>query len=95
MVHHITLRMMPLNAKTPYTGSKTVKIGNDFGLYIKHIGYVDFIIPNNCYIFSLNKLLHVPHINKNVLSVSRFAHDNVVFFEFHPHHYLVKRHDTK
>ena len=40
--------------------------------------------------YKLNKLLHVPSISKNLLSVSQFARDNFVFFEFHPHLCLVK-----
>lgn len=30
------------------------------------------------------------HIAKNLLSVSKFAHDNDVYFEFHPYSYCVK-----
>ncbi|PON50828.1 hypothetical protein PanWU01x14_220650 [Parasponia andersonii] len=33
--------------------------------------------------FTLKHLLHVPTISKNLISVSRFARDNAVFFEFH------------
>jgi len=51
--------------------------------------------PNNSHItFKLNKLLHVPSISKNLLSVSQFAQDNVVFFEFHSHLCLVKSQGT-
>ena len=39
---------------------------------------------------SLNHLLHVPEITKNLLSVSKFARDNNVFFEFHPNFCLIK-----
>ena len=43
----------------------------------------------------LNKLLHVPAITKNLLSVSQFARDNHVFFEFHSDFCCVKHQDTK
>lgn len=43
----------------------------------------------------LHKLLHVPKIKKNVLSVSRFAKDNNVYFEFHNKYCLVKSQVTK
>jgi len=49
-------------------------------------GSSSFVSPNDFHItFKLNKLLHVPSISKNLLSVSQFAKDNAVFFEFHPH----------
>lgn len=35
-------------------------------------------------------MLHVPNITKNLLSVSSFAKDNGVFFEFQPCHCFVK-----
>lgn len=35
-------------------------------------------------IFHLNNMLHVPTITKNLISVSQFAKDNGVYFEFHP-----------
>jgi hypothetical protein len=38
----------------------------------------------------LHNLLHVPSITKNLISVSKFARDNHVFFEFHPNFCLVK-----
>ena len=44
---------------------------------------------------SLHNLLHVPSINKNLVSVSQFAKDNNVYFEFFPNHCFVKNQDTK
>ena len=93
--HHFTHDDLTLTTKTPYTGSETMKIGNGFDLYIKHIGTIVYNSPNNHCTFSLNNLFHVPHITKNLLNVSRFAHDNDVFFKFHPHHCFVKKQDTK
>lgn len=40
--------------------------------------------------FHLSRILHVPHICKNLLSVNRFTNDNNVCMEFHPHHLYVK-----
>ena len=52
--------------------------------------------PNDVGItFKLHKLLHVPSILKNLLSVSQFAKDNSVFFEFHPHVCLVSQETNK
>ena len=35
-------------------------------------------------------MLHVPQIQKNLLSVSKFIADNNVYFEFHPSYFCVK-----
>ena len=50
--------------------------------------------PNDDITFKLHKLLHVPSISKNLLSVSKFVKNNSVFFEFHPHLSLVKSQET-
>lgn len=46
--------------------------------------------PFNSKLFSLNQLLHLPLITKNLITVSKFAKDNHVFFEFYPDFCLVK-----
>ena len=54
-----------------------------------------FILDLSNHSFQLNKLLHVPSITKNLLSVSQFAKDNKVCFEFHHDSCCVKCQDTK
>lgn len=56
--------------------------GNGAGLHISHFGHSSLSTSINR-VLSLNNLLHVPHITKNLISVSQFAKDNSVFFEFH------------
>ena len=64
-------------------------------VHINGSGSSSFLSPINSHVcFRLNNLLHVPSITKNLLSVNKFAKDNSVFFEFHPHHYLVKSQGT-
>ena len=66
-------------------------VGNGFQLPIASIGSASFTDLNTHNTFSLQHLLHVPTISKNLLSVSRFASDNQVYFEFHADVCLVKR----
>jgi len=74
-----------------FDGLDQIFIGNGEGLSISSAGSSSFVSPNDSHItFKLNKLLIVPSISKNLLSVSQFAKDNYVFFEFHPHLCLVK-----
>jgi len=86
--HHLTPDASTLNHKTPYIVSEMVKIGNNTCLSIKNIGFSTYTTPNFSTKFSLTHLLHVPSISKSLLSVSKFARDNHVFFEFHADHCL-------
>lgn len=47
-------------------------------------------ITTNSKLLHLKNALHVPRIQKNLMSVSQFAQENDVFFELHPFHFLVK-----
>lgn len=59
-------------------------------------GSSSFKSPFNSKItLGLNKILLVPNLTKNLISVSKFAQDNRVFFEFHAFRCVVKSQDTK
>lgn len=89
--HHITSDAQNLAQKAPYTGSEQVMLGNGQGLAIQSIGSSKLVSNSNpSFPLALNNLLHVPHITKNLLSVSQFAKDNNVYFEFHPSSCFVK-----
>ena len=45
---------------------------------------------NSCVSLSLNHRLYVPTITKNLISVSKIAKDNAVYFEFHSNYCAVK-----
>lgn len=67
-------------------------MGNGQGLHISSIGSSKFLShfhPNDVAL-KLNDLLLVPSITKNLVSVSKFAKDNNVYFEFHCSHCFVK-----
>ena len=77
--HHITNDTNNYNTKTSYTGSEHIKLGNDAGLQIAHLGSTNLSSTSRSSCFVLNKLLHVPTVTKNLLSVSQFARDNKSF----------------
>ena len=80
---------------THFHGPDQIFIGNGEGLSISNTGFSSFISRNDVGItFKLHKLLHLPSILKNLLSVSQFGKDNSVFYEFHPHVCLVKSQKT-
>jgi histone deacetylase 1/2 len=89
--HHVTPDPSNLSDSVSLPGSDQVLMGNGQGLSINSVGSMNFpskINPNSN--LTLKDLLLVPSITKNLLSVSKFAQDNQVFFEFHPSFCLVK-----
>jgi len=88
---HVTGDSQNIKQFTHFDGLDHIFIGNSEGLSISKTDSSTFIYPTNTGMtLKLHKLLHVPSILKNLLSVSQFAKDNSVFFEFHPHVCLVK-----
>jgi histone deacetylase 1/2 len=67
--------------RVPYQGQEQVLMGNGQGVKIQSLGHSNFQSPYNPNVqLKLHNLLHVPNISKNLLSVSKFAQDNNVFF---------------
>lgn len=94
--HHLTYNPNNLSYSSPYTGQDQVVMGNGQGVSIHSLGQSQFHSPNEPNVkLTLKDLLHVPNISKNLLSVSKFAQDNNVIFEFHPYHCFVKYQDSK
>ncbi|WJX96151.1 hypothetical protein P8452_77393 [Trifolium repens] len=93
--HHLTFNPNNMTYRIPYQGQDQVLMGNGQGVSIQSLGHSQFYSPNNPNVrLKLNELLHVPHISKNLLSVSKFAQDNHVIFEFHPYTCYVKSQDS-
>ena len=81
---------------SPYQGADQLHVGNGQGLQLSHVGNSNIILPHSSSrTFKLHDLLCVLSITKNLVSVSKLARDNSVFFEFHPFHYFVKSQGTK
>ena len=87
--HRLTNNMANLNLRSEdYTGSDQVLVGNGAGLQISQIG-PSILTPSKTP-FVLKQLLLVPEIQKNLISVQQFCHDNLVCFEFHDRFFLIK-----
>ncbi|KAL4384608.1 hypothetical protein GQ457_15G016610 [Hibiscus cannabinus] len=91
--HHITSDRANLQADTAYTGTHSLLVGNGAKVNITHVDLDSLTSPTRS--IQLGDLLCVPDIKKNLLSVSQFARDNNVYFEFYPHHCSVKDIQTK
>ncbi|MCH81099.1 retrovirus-related Pol polyprotein from transposon TNT 1-94, partial [Trifolium medium] len=89
--HHLTYDPYNLAQSSPYFGHDQVMMGNGQGVSIHSLGQSSFHSPSDPSVkLELKDLLHVPSISKNLLSVSKFAQDNNVIFEFHPYKCFVK-----
>jgi len=93
--HHVTPDASNLMDSMSLSGSDQVHIGNGQGLAITSVGSLQFPSPlHPKTTLKLSNLLLVPSITKNLVSVSQFAKDNDVYFEFHPNHCFVKSQDS-
>jgi hypothetical protein len=87
--NYLTNDLSNLNLRTKeYKGTDQIKVSNGQGLDILHTGLAQ--ISSSTKNFTLPNLLHVPQIEKNLISVNQFTHDNQVFIEFHPRCFRVK-----
>ncbi|KAB2608352.1 hypothetical protein D8674_011520 [Pyrus ussuriensis x Pyrus communis] len=76
--HHMTADINALNQVAPYQGSDNITIGNGSSLPIKHIG--SSAIHTSDHSLVLRKVLHVPNIARNLLSVKQLCADNNSWF---------------
>ncbi|KAG8501842.1 hypothetical protein CXB51_004605 [Gossypium anomalum] len=86
--HHVCRDVTGLGESTPYSGTSCLLIGDGTPSTILSVGSSSFHTKTK--ILRLSNILYVPNIRKNLLSVSRFAKEHNVFFEFHPSYCVVK-----
>uniref|UniRef100_A0A803NRX0 Retrovirus-related Pol polyprotein from transposon TNT 1-94-like beta-barrel domain-containing protein n=1 Tax=Cannabis sativa TaxID=3483 RepID=A0A803NRX0_CANSA len=90
--NHCTSDAQNLASGSTYEGPEWLFVGDVTGLSIKHISHSFLSNSSISYPLILNNLLHVPALTKNLRSVSKFARDNNVLFEFHSDVCFVKDH---
>nr|KYP66259.1 hypothetical protein KK1_012546 [Cajanus cajan] len=88
---HVIGNQQNIQQINPFKGLDQIFIGNGQGLPIHSSSSLFFLSQYNPkFSLALHNLLHVPNITKNLISVSKFAKGNSVFFEFHSTYCLVK-----
>ncbi|KAG8499323.1 hypothetical protein CXB51_005887 [Gossypium anomalum] len=92
-IHYVCRNDFDLHGSTPYSGNSSLLMGNGVSTKITSVGNV--VIPTTQKLLHLSNVLCVPSIRKNLLSVSKFATDNNVFFEFHPSYCVIKDIQTR
>ncbi|KZV57610.1 hypothetical protein F511_03070 [Dorcoceras hygrometricum] len=90
--HHMTGNAGMLKNIRPYFGSDSVLIGDGTLLGIKSVG--DTQIQNGNQTLPLNNVLHVPNLNRNLLSISQLTDHYPVNCEFSNVDFCVKERAT-
>lgn len=92
--HHITSHLGNLNLASPYQGKSQLIVGNGSPVPIRNIGSMELPTLQKYKSVALNKVLHIPDITKNLLSISQFLKDNHAIIEFHADSCLIKDVET-
>ncbi|KAL5768042.1 hypothetical protein ACOSQ2_014825 [Xanthoceras sorbifolium] len=93
---HVTADLGKFLAYTLYCGGEKLVIGSEDQMDIYHIGSVvvcSYSLP--IVKLKLDKVLHVPRIAKNLISISKFTIDNNALAEFVDGYCLIKDKDSK
>lgn len=77
-----------MNTYTDYGGSDELLMANCTGMRIENIGSLTFKTPSKA--LHLTNVMHVPKLQKNLVSVSQFCKANNVLIEFAAHDFSVK-----
>jgi hypothetical protein len=77
---HFTPNLNTLNHPMEYQGSDQVSLGNGAGLPITHFGHSQ--LRASSHLFNLRKVLKVPSMKSNLLSVNKFCRNNNCSFKF-------------
>ena len=84
---HFTLDLNNIPDNKAYTDSQLISVGNGHQLPISHLGNAQLRTSSS--LFRLRKVLHVPNITSNLLSVQSFCRDNACSFHFNAHHFQI------
>lgn len=82
--HHVTTDLNSLSLHAPYDGTEELVVGDGMGLKITHFGSCSFSS------LTLNNVLVVPSMSRNIISISQLCQDNNVSIEFSSNSFYVK-----
>ena len=87
--HHVTNNLYNLSLHAPYEGTDELLISDGMGLKISHIGSMSLLN------LTLNNILIVPSITKNIISISQLCKDNPVNVTFSSNSFFIKTHKSE
>lgn len=86
---HLTSDLDRLSLPERYQGKDQVQVANGIGLHISHVGHSKIHSLGRPLV--LKNILHVPRINKHLLSANKLVSDNNVFIEIYPNVFFLLR----
>ena len=86
--HHVTADLNNLMLHAPYDSPNDIVIGDGTRLNITHAGTTSLSTSSNS--FTLHNVLSVPHMKRNLISISQFYKTNKILVEFLPSYFRVK-----
>lgn len=91
--NHITNDVQNLDSYQSYFGNDQVTVGNGASLPIRNTG--KGLLPTPHFSFRLNKVLHIPTMSTNLLSVNQLTKDNKCTVTFDSDSFVVQDKTTK
>jgi len=89
--NHITLNLGNLSLHAPYNRFDKVSVGDGKQLPISNVGHGQLHTQTKLIsTISLSNVLHIPHMKKNLLSVSQLTREHDLVAEFNSHSCLIK-----
>ena len=85
--HHVTADLNNLMLHAPYDSPNDIVISDGTGLHITHSGTTSLSTSSNS--FTLHNVLCVPHMKRNLISISQFFKTNKTSVEFLPSSFRV------
>jgi hypothetical protein len=91
--YHVTSDVNNLTSFNVNEGLDRLQVGNGSHLFIHNLDHCTFFSSNGS--LDLNDVLHLPHITKNLISISKLTKNNDVILEFYPLFCIIKDRRTK
>ncbi|KAI0530726.1 hypothetical protein KFK09_000274 [Dendrobium nobile] len=91
---HLTSDPLQLQYSQPYNGTDSISIANGSSLPIQSTGQGLLSLPNTFRKLSLQKLLHVPSLTHNLLSIHKLTTDNNCSICFDSSGFIIKDNQT-
>lgn len=82
VTNHVTTNVVNIHTLDSSPSTSGILTANGNRVSVENSGHSSFLVGRN--ILKLDKILHVPDVKKNLISVKRLCHDNDLSIVFYP-----------